>query len=589
MPIPDIQLLTHTLRLPDEQQVAVLRWLAFARQSVNTVLTTLWPRLDEFAEGEHQAWKQLVALLPPPHRNGSRQWRCEAETAGRILRAQAARKGAFDLMRPLLTEGLIRPATEGYPAKKNRRVLLQRIIDLRTQVGDDGHNLGLLLNVMEQVCNFYLKHGRFPADYFELQPVPLLKVGLLAFAADDGPVKGQTYRLAFEAGQVQFRFRAPDANGQWQWQPPGQARQSAAERPPRPTVVISLPEATQALLEKGVPAAPQLRELVQVDGASVAVLDLVFEVPAPPLPNLPDCQRVLSFDWGVRTLLTVAVMDVAGTQVSRPLFFDTGGFDGKQARLRGQIDQLKAKRDRLPENHPERARLQHEIDLCWNAYTHRNKALAHLAANFLLIVSGLYGCRVLAGEWLATLKSVGQGRDVNGRWRNWRNNTQLRSAITTVLEYKCKLSGKRLRLESPRGTSHTCPRCGQPADTFKSPEHTRPDNWGAWLKCARCEWSGSRDYAAALNIGRLAVAYLAQAHAAPSKKSKRGFRVSDAELKPVSYSGAGAALPFPPPNVTLICPRVNRPARSPKGTIFSVRGWPDAVMIHPLRSLGLRC
>ena len=241
-------------------------------------------------------------------------------------------------------------------------------------------------------------------------------------------------------------------------------------------------------------------------------------------------------------------------QVCRPLFFDTGGFDGRQARLRRQIDQLKAKRDSLPKTAPGRQRLQAEIDLCWGAYDRRNRALAHLAANFLLIVAGLYGCQVLAGEWLATLKSVGRGRDTKSRWRNWRNNSTLRSAITKVLAYKCKLAGLRLRQEYPRGTSHTCPRCGQPADTFKSPEHTTACDWGAWLTCAACGWSGSRDYAAAINIGRLTLAYLSQVHDSPERKPKRGFRMTEAELKPVSYSGAGAALPFPPPSRNLLCP-----------------------------------
>jgi putative transposase len=88
--------------------------------------------------------------------NGSRQWRCEAETAGRILRAQAARKAAFDLVRPILTEDLIQPATEKYPAKKDRRALLQSASDLRARAGNEADQLGLLLNVLEQACNFYL-------------------------------------------------------------------------------------------------------------------------------------------------------------------------------------------------------------------------------------------------------------------------------------------------------------------------------------------------------------------------------------------------------------------------------------------------
>lgn len=564
------QSLTHTFRLPDSCQADALRLLAAAQESVNTALVALWPRLGEFAGGKFQAWKHLTGLLPAPHAHGSRQWRCEAETTGRILRSQAARKAAFDALRPVLTEGLIQPATPKYRARKDRRALLQTVRDLHARTGDDADALGLLLNVAEQACNFYLEHdGRFPADYFELQPVPVLEAGLLTYAADDGPAKGQAYRLSFEKGIAQFTFRGPDASGAWRWFEP---------------VAVPLPEQTLALVFLGTPAAPQLRAVILPNQAPVAVLDLIFELPAAELPDLSVCCRVLSFDWGVRKLLTATVLDVEGRQVSRPIFFDSGGFDGRQARLRRQIDELKAKQDRLPKKDPDRVRLQRAIDLCWGAYDRRNRALAHLAANFLILVAGLFDCQVIAGEWLATLKSVGHGRDTRGRWRNWRNNTTLRSALTTLLEYKAKLAGFRTRFEYPRDTSHTCPRCGKPADTFKSPEHTEVSDWGAWLKCAACGWNGSRDYAAALNIGRLAIAYLMQVHAPPDSKPKRGFRVSDPELKPVSYTGAGAALPFPPPGLSLLCPKADRR----RGTIITLRGWPRAVTLHPARPL-LRC
>ena len=79
------------------------------------------------------------------------------------------------------------------------------------------------------------------------------------------------------------------------------------------------------------------------------MLDLVFEVATPQLPAYADCERALAFDWGVRTLLTMVVIDRDGHQISRPFFFKTGEFDGMQARLRRQIDELKAKRDSLPD------------------------------------------------------------------------------------------------------------------------------------------------------------------------------------------------------------------------------------------------
>jgi putative transposase len=133
----------------------------------------------------------------------------------------------------------------------------------------------------------------------------------------------------------------------------------------------------------------------------------------------------------------------------------------------------------------------------------------------------------------------------------------VRSAITEKLKYKSRLRGVKLRLEYPRGTSHTCPRCGRAANTYKSSEHTDAVDWGGWLtpelmgvKCQHCGWNGSRDYAGAVNIGRLAAAFyqkLAAAQAAEnvSPKTYRGFKISDLVHQPTSYIGAGAALPIP--------------------------------------------
>src|SRR5215472_6440823 len=114
------------------------------------------------------------------------------------------------------------------------------------------------------------------------------------------------------------------------------------------------------------------------------------------------------------------------------------------------------------------------------------------------------------------LKSTGRGKGVRGRWRNWRNNTTIRAELWRILRYTCQLAGIRFRAARPRGTSHTCPRCGQPARTYRSPrpEHrTDPVKWGRWLLCAHCPWSADRDYAAALTIARLGVAHLAHLQA----------------------------------------------------------------------------
>ena len=110
------------------------------------------------------------------------------------------------------------------------------------------------------------------------------------------------------------------------------------------------------------------------------------------------------------------------------------------------------------------------IKQCRNTYERRNRELAHLGANLLILFADvLFDCRLICEENLTTLKPTGRGRGVRGRFRNWRNNAQVWGDLWRVVKYKCHLLGLRTRIVEPRGTTHTCPRCQQPARTFASP------------------------------------------------------------------------------------------------------------------------
>ncbi len=81
------QTLSYPLRLPDTAQAEALRLLDVSREVINIVITSLWDRLDEFGTRTNTyAYKQVEAMIAPPVIHGHRQWRCEAEQAGRILR-----------------------------------------------------------------------------------------------------------------------------------------------------------------------------------------------------------------------------------------------------------------------------------------------------------------------------------------------------------------------------------------------------------------------------------------------------------------------------------------------------------------------
>jgi len=445
------QALSYDLRLPDEAQVDALRLLDASKRIINAALVALWPRLDEFmSEQTGPAWKQVVAMMDSPQTHGNRQWRCEAETVGRLMRSQAERKQVFQTILPILTDGFIRPKTEKRPAGKNRYVIKEAIMALQKTLEDDEATFVMLQNVVEQCCNAFLKTGTFPATYEELQSVPLLKVGILTYAGDDGPHLGQSYRLALdlEAGTASLLFRFPDEEDRWQWR--------------KTPTLLTLPHIVQDRLKHGGRLAPTLREHVRPDGSRIAVLDFIVQVPKEPLPDWEAIDTVLGFDWGVHGFITAVVLDAQGQQVSRPWFLQTGGMDGHQARTRRQIDQLKAKREQCSADNPRRVLYDQEIARCWRIYEARNRELAHLAANVLLLLATAFGCNLISGESLKTLKSTGRGKGVRGKWRNWRNNTTFRSEIWHILRYKSHLAGIRFRSERPGGTSHTCPRCVTP-------------------------------------------------------------------------------------------------------------------------------
>src|SRR6266566_2947027 len=365
---PDQQPLSYDVRLPDWVQADALRLLDASRAVVNALLARLWSRLDEFwGERSGPAWKQVVAMTESPDPHGNRQFRCESETAGRILRAQAERKQVFALIRPILSDGFIRPTHDARPAGKNRKTIKEAIQRLQTMLEEDDTAFVTMQNVVEQACNYFLKHGEFPTSYEQMQGMLLLKVGLLTYAGDDGGAKGQAYRFSLDrdAGTASLLFRCPDEAGRWHWQ--------------KDPVTLALPSCVLSRLKEGVPMAPTLRELVKADGSRVAVLDVIVQVPKTSLAAWKTVQRVLGFDWGVRGLITAVVLSAAGQQLSKPLFLDTGGLDGHQARMRRQIDVLKAARDKLAEGDPKRAAYSQEINRCWRLYEARNRELAHLA------------------------------------------------------------------------------------------------------------------------------------------------------------------------------------------------------------------
>src|SRR5207247_8905706 len=146
------QSLNYPLRLPDEAQPDALRLLDVSREVINTLIASLWDRLDEFVTRTNAyAYKQVEEMIAPPVVHGHRQWRCEAEQAGRILRGQAERKKQFLLILPLLEQGMIQRKTETKRAGKKSAKIKQALTTL-SDAQSDGGNAVELQSLIEHSC-----------------------------------------------------------------------------------------------------------------------------------------------------------------------------------------------------------------------------------------------------------------------------------------------------------------------------------------------------------------------------------------------------------------------------------------------------
>ena len=78
--------------------------------------------------------------------------------AGRFLRAQAARKQVFLAILPLFSDGLIRPAEEKRPARKDYQVIKAQVRVLGASM-EDADSFMAMTNAVEQAATCISKQG----------------------------------------------------------------------------------------------------------------------------------------------------------------------------------------------------------------------------------------------------------------------------------------------------------------------------------------------------------------------------------------------------------------------------------------------
>lgn len=576
--------LTYTLALPKEARDKTT--VVDLNQRLNWLEERCLPWLNRRIKELHREdaleaalnWSRPVwkhgDLKAAPEWVPSRIGRCLLETVGRTVVSQAMRRQAFLALtgspkaKALLAEGKLYLAVlEAQAAWEHEEKI----------------KAGLLLGVAEQMSNDHFRRTEkkwngstwaewaafcgepapapWAETYTELQRPPKMKM-FLTYAADDGP-QGHALRYSLtKDGILECALLLPDkpepGPKDWSWC----------------TFQLDLPDIVQAELARGGKLeAPDLRKAP--DGQWV--LDIKVQAQPKGARRNPS-KRALTFDWGLRKLITAVVVEQDDQghikQLTRPFFLQVGGIYAKLKELRAHASLLQKKADRLRNRRntaepPERDAIikeeqntRAELAATWRRYHELQDQLAHQAANFLLTLALESGCGVIVGEWLGSLKSKDKSNDLN-----WRINSQIRSAIIEKLRYKARRVGIKVRLVWPRGTSHRCPRCGAENQPIKDhppnfEPRRKPGSYGrtkdkpgtkrrprrySWFQC-QCGFNGDRDYVAALNIG---IEYFAEEEARQEEKQsgRRLAQAARAHRQVVSYTGAAVARPFTSQNM----------------------------------------
>lgn len=427
-------------------------------------------------------------------------------TGARLLRGAAHRVTTVDT---LLAGGL--PSDCGNPVTgRNYRRKLGRLLD-------QGHDL--------------------PTDYFRLEPraprVPeVLDLSVtddqfcLARAADD-EVAAHAAVDAELASREEYRRRYRIARTR------GTERPKQAPTPrvsgavlvvrlrlplvPRPAshadwawhrLVVHVPPRYRA----GTFTLPTLR----VTPVGVVRADVPVTRPAPQQLLKPGERpaRVLAVDWGVRRLLTGAVVSVLehddgrreATSDGRPLFFQAAALQGRSRRVGAQLRKVQGKISRYERLLSQRdspcltdklQTLQTEAERLADRQRNIHDSIARLAGRWVVEQALANGCQAIALEDLRLLEHRGMGRRTNERV-SWAVRGKTATAITQAAEE----AGLTVIRVNPSGTSTHCPRC----DTRL--HHRAAPNGGegrAWALCRGCGFSADRDHSAAEKIGQRAL------------------------------------------------------------------------------------
>lgn len=418
------------------------------------------------------AWMALRRLgwtISPPEgvRVNDRIVRMAQEQAGRLLRSAKWRAD--------LTAGVL----AAWPADPGRRTPGEW--DAVREAVPDGRHLpsSEFRSRTRQVAAFAGRHGRLPADVFELEAAPCVARMLLLSACD-----GQQAAIARadDPGRALLRLQLPTRPNpcsyrDWTW--------------------VACPITLPPTVPPG--AVLHLPTLRVRQGRVRADLAYTHAVPK---ARRTGHTIALGVDWGLNTLLSAGAIRLHDngtiTALGSGAQFRAAGVLAKQHRLRRACEHLHAKTDHYQrliddtDGHHltgKHAVLAEEIRHVSDRRSNLNDALALSAARWTVDQAIAARASVIYVEDLRSMEARGMGRTLNTRL-----SQQVRGQIVERMRHLAAEAGIAVVAVPARGTSRHCPRCLVPLRHRKAPDGPTAPGW-KWANCPNpeCGWQGDRD------------------------------------------------------------------------------------------------
>ncbi|WP_309484634.1 transposase [Streptomyces himalayensis] len=402
-----------------------------------------------------KAWMALRRLgwsVAPPGgvRVNDRIVRMAQEQAGRMLRSATWRAG---LTAAVLTT---------WPAEAGKRTA-EEWDAVREAVPGGRHVPSSVINSRtRQIAAFTKKHGRLPADVFELEAAPG-SARMLSLAACDG--QQAIIARGDDPGRALLRLQLPTrpdprSYRDWTW----------VECP------LTLPPTVPPGAVLHLPTLRLHRGRVRADLAYTHAVTRT---------RRSGHTVALGVDWGLNTLLSAGTVrlhdDGSITALGSGAQFRAAGVLAKQHRLCRLSEHLHAKADHhqrlIGDNaeHPLGARhevLRQEIRRVSARRSNLNDALAQSAARWTVDQAIAAGASVIYVEDLRSLEARGMGRTLNTRL-----SQQIRGQIVDRMRHLAAEAGIAVVTVPARNTSRHCPRCLVPLRHRKAPDQPAAPGW----------------------------------------------------------------------------------------------------------------